>query len=203
MTSLILTKNIPHQHQQNERKDDINMKIQRSDRQNKETSNIEQTDMFSSIDHEIEESIRKRLKTTASNISETSDSYKGALISEIASRMNRPYESELRLFTLDQIFLWIRWQDLIVYQTDQWNELIDYISRSDIERRAYKEVIYSLKSLRSIKENIATTSGDQQEDKEQPEPPVKNNRLKVIDNDENIEDIKRIEDLYKKPLDKQ
>lgn len=52
--------------------------------------------------------------------------------------------------------------------------------------------------MRSIKENIATTSGDQQEDK--PEPPEHN--LKVIDNDENIEDIKRIEDLYKKPLDK-
>lgn len=56
------------------------MKIQRSDRQNKQASNIEQTDMFNSIDHEIEESIRKLLKTTASNISETSDSYKGALI---------------------------------------------------------------------------------------------------------------------------
>lgn len=56
------------------------MKIQRSDRQNKGTSNIEQTDMFSSIDHEIEESISKILKTTASNISETSDNYKGALI---------------------------------------------------------------------------------------------------------------------------
>ena len=115
--------------------------------------------------------------------------------------MNRPCESDIRLFTLDQIFLWIRWQDLIVYQTDQWNELIDYISRSDIERRTYKEVIYSLRNLGSLKENIATTSGDQQEDKQ--EQPVKNNRLKVIDNDENIEDIKRIEDLYKKPLDKQ
>lgn len=56
------------------------MKIQRSDRQNKETSNINKTDMFSSIDHEIEESISKRLKTTASNISETSDSNRGALI---------------------------------------------------------------------------------------------------------------------------
>lgn len=53
----------------------------------------------------------------------------------------------------------------------------------------------------SLKENIATTSDNQQEDKQ--EQPVKNNRLKVIDNDENIEDIKRIEDLYKKPLDKQ
>lgn len=68
MTSLILTKNIPHQHQQNERKDDINMKIQRSDRQNKGTSNIDKTDMFSSIDHEIEESIHKILRTTTSNI---------------------------------------------------------------------------------------------------------------------------------------
>ena len=184
------------------------MKIQRSDRQNKETSNINKTDMFSSIDHEIEESISKRLKTTASNISETSDektnasdSNEGALIQEITSRMNRPYESDLKLFTLDQIFLWIRWQDIIVYQTDQWNELIDYISESDIERRAYKEVIYSLRNLGSLKENIATTSDNQQEDKQ--EQPVKNNRLKVIDNDENIEDIKRIEDLYKKPLDKQ
>lgn len=184
------------------------MKIQRSDKQNKETSNINKTDMFNSIDHEIEESISKRLKTTASNISETSDektnasdSNEGALIQEITSRMNRPYESDLKLFTLDQIFLWIHWQDIIVYQTDQWNELIDYISESDIERRAYKEVIYSLRNLGSLKENIATTSGDQQEDKQ--EQPVKNNRLKVIDNDENIEDIKRIEDLYKKPLDKQ
>lgn len=177
------------------------MKIQRSDRQNKETSNInktEQTDMFSSIDHEIEESISKILKTTTSNIEQTSDeksnasdSYRGALIQKIASRMNRPYESDIRLFTLDQIFLWIHWQDLIVYQTDQWNELIDYLSRSDIERRAYKEVIYSLKSQISQKENITTTSGDQ--DKEQ------EHNLKVIDNDENIEDIKRIEDLYKKP----
>lgn len=56
------------------------MKIQRSDKQNKETSNINKTDMFNSIDHEIEESISKRLKTTASNISETSDSNEGALI---------------------------------------------------------------------------------------------------------------------------
>lgn len=63
------------------------MKIQRSDKQNKETSNINKTDMFSSIDHEIEESNSKRLKTTASNISETSDektntsnSNRGALI---------------------------------------------------------------------------------------------------------------------------
>lgn len=175
------------------------MKIQRSDRQNKV-----QTNKFSSIDHEIEESISKRLKTTASNIeqisdekSKASDSYRGALIQEIASRMNRPYESDLRLFTLDQISLWIRWQDLIVYQTDQWNELIDYISRSDQERRTYKEVIYSLKSLRSIKENIATTSGDQ--DKEQDIATTSGeHNLKVIDNDENIEDIKRIEDLYKK-----
>lgn len=181
------------------------MKIQRSDRQNKETSNINKTDMFNSIDHEIEESISKRLKTTASNISETSDSNEGALIQEITSRMNRPYESDLKLFTLDQIFLWIRWQDIIVYQTDQWNELIDYISESDIERRAYKEVIYSLRNLGSLKENIATTSGDQQEDKEQDKEQDREqeHNLKVIDNDENIEDIKRIEDLYKKPLDKQ
>ena len=181
------------------------MKIQRSDRQNKETSNIDKTNKLSSIDHEIEESISKRLKTTASNISETSDSNEGALIQEITSRMNRPYESDLKLFTLDQIFLWIRWQDIIVYQTDQWNELIDYISESDIERRAYKEVIYSLRNLGSLKENIATTSGDQQEDKEQDKEQDREqeHNLKVIDNDENIEDIKRIEDLYKKPLDKQ
>lgn len=165
------------------------MKIQRSDRQNKV-----QTDKFSSID--------KILKTSTSNIKQTSDSNRGALIQEIASRMNRPYESDIRLFTLDQIFLWIRWQDIIVYQTDQWNELIDYISRSDIERRAYKEVIYSLKSQISQKEN----KEDKQKDKEQedkPEHPVKNNRLKVIDNNEseNIDQVKRIEDLYKKPLD--
>lgn len=175
------------------------MKIQRSDRQNKETSNInktEQNDKFSSIDHEIEESINKILKNSTSNIKQTSDSYRGALIQEIASRMNRPYESDIKLFTLDQIFLWIHWQDLIVYQTDQWNELIDYISRSDIERRAYKEVIYSLRNQISQKENIATTSGDQQKDKEQDREQEHN--LKVIDNDENIEDIKRIEDLYKK-----
>ena len=63
------------------------MKIQRSDRQNKETSNINKTNMFSSIDHEIEESISKLLKTETSNISETSDektnasdSNEGALI---------------------------------------------------------------------------------------------------------------------------
>lgn len=183
------------------------MKIQRSDKQNKETSNINKTAMFSSIDHEIEESISKILKTSTSGISETSDSYKGALIQEITSRMNRPYESDIKLFTLDQIFLWIRWQDIIVYQTDQWNELIDYVSKSDIERRAYKEVIYSLKSMGSLKENIATTSGDQQEDKEQDreqeQDKEQEHNLKVIDNDENIEDIKRIEDLYKKPLDKQ
>lgn len=175
------------------------MKIQRSDRQNKV-----QTNKFSSIDHEIEENLSKILKTSTSGISETSDSNRGALIQKIASRMNRPYESDIRLFTLDQIFLWIRWQDLIVYQTDQWNELIDYISRSDIERRAYKEVIYSLKSLRSMKENIATTSGDQQEDKEQDkeqEDKEQEHNLKVIDNieSENINQVKRIEDLYKKP----
>lgn len=56
------------------------MKIQRSDRQNKETSNINKTDMFSSIDHEIEESISKIIKTSTSGISETSDRYRGALI---------------------------------------------------------------------------------------------------------------------------
>lgn len=174
---------------------DTKMKIQRSDRQNKETSNINKTAMFNSIDHEIEESINKILKNSTLDISETSDeksnasdSNRGALIQEIASRMNRPYESDLRLFTLDQILLWVRWEDIIVYQADQWNELIDYISRSDIERRAYKEVIYSLKSLRSIKEN--------EQDKEQEDKPEHN--LKVIDNDENIEDIKRIEDLYKR-----
>lgn len=181
------------------------MKIQRSDKQ---TSNIEQTnktDMFSSIDHEIKESISKILKTETSNKTTTSDeksnatdSNRGALIQEIASRMNRPYESDLRLFTLDQISLWIRWQDIIVYQTDQWNELIDYISKSDRERRAYKEVIYSLRSQISQKENIATTSGDQQEDKEQDKEQEHN--LKVIDNNEseNIDQVKRIEDLYKK-----
>ena len=176
------------------------MKIQRSDRQNKETSNInktEQNDKFSSIDHEIEDSISKLLKTTTSNIKQTSDSYRGALIQKIASRMNRPYESDIRLFSLEQIFLWLRWQDLIIYQTDQWNELIDYISRSDIERRAYKEVIYSLKSLRSIKENEQDKEQeDKQKDKEQDKEEEHN--LKVIDNDGNIEDIKRIEDLYKK-----
>ena len=163
--------------------------------------------MFSSIDHEIEESISKILKNSTSNIKQTSDeksnasdSNRGALIQEIAARMNRPYDSDLRLFSLEQIFLWLRWQDLIIYQTDQWNELIDYLSRSDIERRAYKEVIYSLKSLRSIKEDIATTSGNQQEDKEQDIATTSGeHNLKVIDdNNENIEDIKRIEDLYKK-----
>lgn len=60
-------------------------------------------------------------------------------------------------------------------------------------------MIYSLKSQRSIKENIATTSGDQQEDKEQDRKNEEEHNLKVIDNNENIEDIKRIEDLYKKP----
>lgn len=49
------------------------MKIQRSDRQNKETSNIDKTNKLSSIDHEIEESIIKILKTSTSGISETSD----------------------------------------------------------------------------------------------------------------------------------
>ena len=172
------------------------MKIQRSDRQNKV-----QTNKFSSIDHEIEESIHKILKNSTSNISQTSDektnasdNYRGALIQEIASRMNRPYESDLRSFTLDQISLWIRWQDLVVYQTDQWNELIEYLSRSEIERRAYKEVIYSLKSQISQKENdINREHEDKEQDREQ------EHNLKVIDNDENIEDIKRIEDLYKKP----
>ena len=61
-------------------------------------------------------------------------------------------------------------------------------------------MIYSLKSLRSIKEDIATTSGNQQEDKEQDIATTSGeHNLKVIDdNNENIEDIKRIEDLYKK-----
>lgn len=182
------------------------MKIQRSDKQNKETSNINKTDMFSSIDHEIEESIHKILKTSTSNIKQTSDEKsnasdrdRGALIQKIASRMNRPYESDLRLFTLDQIFLWIHWEDIIIYQTDQWNELIDYISRSDIERRAYKEVIYSLKSQISQKENEQDREQDkEQEDKEQDRKNEEEHNLKVIDNDENIKDIKRIEDLYKK-----
>lgn len=49
------------------------MKIQRSDRQNKETSNIDKTNKLSSIDHEIEESISKLLKTETSNIEQTSD----------------------------------------------------------------------------------------------------------------------------------
>lgn len=175
------------------------MKIQRSDRQNKQASNIEQTDMFNSIDHEIEESISKRLKTTTSNISETSDektnasdSSRGALIQEITSRMNRPYESDLRLFTLDQIFLWIKPQDLFRYNEIQWNELIDYISIDNREASKYKQIISNLKSIKNMsdldveRQNI----GDEEE-------PV-NNRFKVIDNDENIEDIKRIEDLYKK-----
>lgn len=63
------------------------MKIQRSDRQNKEASNINKTAMFSSIDHESEESISKIIKTSTSGISETSDektntsdSNRGALI---------------------------------------------------------------------------------------------------------------------------
>lgn len=178
------------------------MKIQRSDRQNKETSNINKTDMFNSIDHEIEESISRILKNHTSGISQTSDeksnasdSYRGALIQEIASRMNRPYESDLRLFTLDQISLWLHWEDIIVYQVDQWNELIDYLSRSDIERRAYKEVIYSLKSQISQKENDIKQE-DREQDKEQDRE--QEHKLKVIDNNENIEDIKRIEDLYKK-----
>ena len=63
------------------------MKIQRSDRQTSNMKQTEQTDMFSSIDHEIEESIHKILKTSTSGISETSDeksnasdSNRGALI---------------------------------------------------------------------------------------------------------------------------
>ena len=176
------------------------MKIQRSDKQNKETSNINKTDKFNSIDHEIEESIHKILKNSTSDISETSDeqsnasdSYKGALIQKIASRMNRPYESDLRLFTLDQISLWIKPQDLFRYNEIEWNELIDYISIDDKEASKYKQIISDLKSIKNMsdldveRQNI----GDEEE-------PV-NNKFKIIDNnDENIEDIKRIEDLYKK-----
>lgn len=178
---------------------DIKMKIQRSDKQNKETSNMEQTTMFSSIDHEIEESISKRLKTTASNISETSDektntsdSNRGALISEIASRMNRPCESDIRLFTLDQIFLWIKPQDLFRYNEIEWNELIDYISIDNREASKYKQIISNLKSIKNMSDLDVERQNIGDEEK-----PV-NNRFKVIDNDENIEDIKRIEDLYKK-----
>ena len=61
------------------------MKIQRSDKQT--SKQTKQKDMFSSIDHEIEESINKILKNSTSGISETSDeksnasdSYRGALI---------------------------------------------------------------------------------------------------------------------------
>lgn len=168
------------------------MKIQRSDRQNKEASNINKTDMFSSIDHEIEESIRKILKNSTSNIEQTSDSNRGALIQEITSRMNRPYESDLRLFTLDQISLWIKPQDLFRYNEIEWNELIDYISIDNREASKYKQIISNLKSIKNMsdldveRQNI----GDEEE-------PV-NNKFKIIDNDENIEDIKRIEDLYKK-----
>lgn len=175
------------------------MKIQRSDRQNKGTSNIDKTDMFSSIDHEIEESIHKILRTTTSNIEQTSDeksnasgSYRGALIQKITSRMNRPYESDLKLFTLDQILLWIKPQDLFRYNEIEWNELIDYISIDDREASKYKQIIGDLKSIKNMsdldveRQNI----GDEEE-------PV-NNKFKIIDNDENIEDIKRIEDLYKK-----
>lgn len=175
------------------------MKIQRSDRQNKETSNIDKTNMFNSIDHEIEESIRKRLKNHTSGISQTSDektnasdSYRGALIQEIASRMNRPYESDLRLFTLDQIFLWIKPQDLFRYNEIEWNELIDYISIDNREASKYKQIISNLKSIK----NMSDLDVERQNigDKEEPV----NNKFKIIDNDENIEDIKRIEDLYKK-----
>ena len=173
------------------------MKIQRSDRQNKETSNInktEQNDMFNSIDHEIEESISKILKTSTSNIEQTSDSNRGALIQEIASRMNRPYESDLRLFTLDQIFLWIKPQDLFRYNEIEWNELIDYISIDNREASKYKQIISNLKSIKNMsdldveRQNI----GDEEE-------PV-NNKFKVIDDNESesIEHVKRIEDLYKK-----
>lgn len=42
------------------------MKIQRSDKHKEQTS--KQKDMFSSIDHEIEESISKILKNSTSNI---------------------------------------------------------------------------------------------------------------------------------------
>lgn len=164
------------------------MKIQRSDRQNKV-----QTNKFSSIDHEIEENLSKILKTSTSGISETSDSNRGALIQEIASRMNRPYESDLRLFTLDQISLWIKPQDLFRYNEIEWNELIDYVSIDNREASKYKQIISNLKSIKNMsdldveRQNI----GDEEE-------PV-NNKFKIIDNnDENIEDIKKIEDLYKK-----
>lgn len=175
------------------------MKIQRSDRQNKV-----QTNKFSSIDHEIEENLSKILKTSTSGISETSDekshttdSYRGALIQEVASRMNRPYESDIKLFTLDQIFLWIKPQDLFRYNEIQWNELIDYISIDDREASKYKQIISDLKSIKNMsdldveRQNI----GDKEE--------TVNNKFKIIDNNESesIEHVKRIEDLYKKSLD--
>lgn len=163
--------------------------------------------MFNSIDHEIIESIHRLLKTESSNITETSsekshalDSNRGALIKELTARMNRPYESDLREFNLRQLFLWLRWQDLVVYQTDQWNELIDYISKSDLERRSYKEVIYSLRNLGSIN-SLSDLDIERQNIRQDRENREEHN-LKVIDNNENIEDIKRIEDLYKKPLNK-
>lgn len=175
------------------------MKIQRSDKQTSK-----QTNMFSSIDHEIEESINKILKNSTSNIKQTSDekshttdSYRGALIQEVASRMNRPYESDIKLFNLDQIFLWIKPQDLFRYNEIQWNELIDYISIDDREASKYKQIISDLKSIKSMsdldveRQNI----GDKEE--------TVNNKFKIIDNNESesIEHVKRIEDLYNKPLD--
>ena len=175
------------------------MKIQRSDKQTSK-----QTDMFSSINHEIEKSISKILKTSTSSISETSDekshasdSNRGALIQEVTSRMNRPYESDIRLFTLDQTFLRIKPQDLFRYNEIQWNELIDYISIDDREASKYKQIISDLKSIKNMsdldveRQNI----GDEEE-------PV-NNKFKIIDNNESesIEHVKRIEDLYNKPLD--
>lgn len=173
------------------------MKIQRSDRQNKV-----QTNKFSSIDHEIEENLSKILKTSTSNISETSDkktnasdSNRGALIQEIASRMNRPYESDLKLFTLDQISLWIKPQDLFRYNEIEWNELIDYISIDDREASKYKQIISDLKSIKDMPDLDVERQNIRNE-----EEPV-NNRFKIIDNNESesIEHVKRIEDLYKKP----
>lgn len=181
------------------------MKIQRTEQTQGKS------DMFNSIDHEIIESIHRLLKTESSNITETSsekshalDSNRGALIKELTARMNRPYESDLREFNLRQLFLWLRWQDLVVYQTDQWNELIDYISKSDLERRSYKEVIYSLRNLGSMSDlDIERQNMEQSREGQDREDNEQEHNLKVIDNNEseNIDQVKRIEDLYKKPLD--
>lgn len=176
------------------------MKIQRSDRQNKETSNINKADMFSSIDHEIEESINKILKNSTSNIEQTSDektnasdSSRGALIQEIASRMNRSYESDLKLFNLNQISLWIKPQDLFRYNEIEWNELIDYISIDNREASKYKQIISDLKSIK----NMSDLDVERQNIRDKEEPV--NNKFKIIDNEsESIEHVKRIEDLYKK-----